>query len=137
MVDIQFADDPTAEAVKRATNRIQAAGKMPRGIVGGRALSYDADEDILQIHFDQLRRALIEHRMFEEADGFSSTELALLRIIETGPDRMRFDEIKAVAKDHDDIDDSLEDGTFQHYLRNLRDKGLVEHDHNQYTYLGP
>ena len=137
MVSIEFDDDPTAETIETAVERIQATGNMPRGITGGRALEYDGESETLRVNFDNLRQVLLEHRMFEEAEGFSSTEMALLRIIEAGPERMSFQEIQAQVADHDEIDSSLADSTLQYYLRKLRDKQLVEHGHNQYSYLGP
>jgi DNA-binding response OmpR family regulator len=136
MVDIKLADDPTPEEIERALSRIRPAGAMPRGIAGGRSLEYDEEEELLTVHFDKLRRNLIEHRLFEEAEGFSSKELTLLRILETGPDRMAFSEIRDEANEHDDLTD-LDENTYQHYLSRLRDKKLVEHNHNQYTYVGP
>jgi hypothetical protein len=136
MVDIAFADEPTADAIERALERIRPAGAIPRGIAGGRGLEFNAEDNCLIIHFDNLRRSLMEHRLFEEADGFSSTELALLRIVETGPDRMAYQEICELANAHEELAE-LEDDTYQYYLRRLRDKGLIEHAQNQYTYIGP
>jgi DNA-binding transcriptional ArsR family regulator len=136
MVDITFADDPTAAEIERALERIRPAGAMPRGIAGGRELEFDAEDEQFTVHFDNLRRSLIEHRLFEEAQGFSSSELTLLRIVEAGADRMSFGEICDTADDHDALAD-IEEDTYQHHLRRLRDKGLIEHQRNQYTYVGP
>jgi hypothetical protein len=136
MVDIAFADDPTAADIERALERIRPAGAMPRGIAGGRGLEFDAEEECLIVHFDNLRRSLIEHRLFEEAEGFSPTELALLGIVETGPDRMAYQEICELANAHEALE-GLENDTYQYYLRRLRDKGLIKHAQNQYTYIGP
>jgi repressor of nif and glnA expression len=71
--------------------------------------------------------------MFEEAAGFSSTEMELLRIIEQGPDRMSLAEIRVQIAESDAIQDELADTTIQYYLKNLREKELVTHNHNQYT----
>ena len=138
MVNIEFEDEPTTEDIEEVKGRIQATGNVPRGISGGRALEYDSDSETLRINFEQLSRTLIEHRMFEEAEGFSSTEMGLLRIVEQGPDRMAFSEIKSQTKVlTDDDDEPLADPTIHHYLRRLREKQLITHNHNQYTYDGP
>jgi hypothetical protein len=137
MVDIEFADDPTAATIERALDRIRPTGAMPRGIAGGRELEFDAEDEQLTVHFDNLRRSLIEHRLFEEAQGFSSPELALLRIVEAGPDRMSFREICEAAKDLDALADIEKEDTYHHHLGRLREKGLIKHDWNQYTYVGP
>ena len=137
MVDVEFDDDPTPDDIEGAIGRIQTTGSIPRGIAGGRALDYDADSETLRINFEQLSRTLVEHRMFEEAEGFSSTEMELLRIIEQGPDRMSINEIKAQVQDSESDEDALADSTIQYYLRKLREKQLITHNYNQYTYAGP
>lgn len=137
MVDIEFDDDPQLDDIERAINRIQKTGNIPRGIAGGRALDYDEDSETLRINFEQLTRTLVEHRMFEEAEGFSSTEIELLRVIEQGPDRMTINEIKGQVQDSENDQDAPADSTIQYYLRKLRKKQLVTHNHNQYTYAGP
>mgnify|MGYP000282908226 CR=1 FL=1 len=75
--------------------------------------------------------------MFEEADGFAPIQIELLRIIDTGPDRMAFNEIEAKVADNPNIEDEKDSSTLHYHLRQLREKNLVEHNHNQYTYIGP
>lgn len=139
MVDIEFDDEPSSDDVKETIERVRATGSMPRGIAGGRSLDYNEENGVLRVNFENLSKVLHEHRMFEEAKGFSSTQMDVLRTLEAGPNRMSLSEI---IEDVNDIrrernEEPLEKQTFQHHLRQLREKGLVEHEFNQYTYIGP
>ena len=137
MVAIEFDDDPTTTEVKRAIDRIRQAGNIPQGITGGRSFAYDDETETLRVNFDHLRKVLFEHRMFEEAEGFAPIQIELLRIIDAGPDRMAFSEIKAKVTENPNIEGKKDTSTLHYHLRKLREKNLVEHNHNQYTYIGP
>lgn len=139
MVDVDLTNEPTSKDLNGFIDRIQSTDTFPRGLTAGRLLSYDAGIDTLSIDFTQLKRVLLEHEMYEQAKGFSATRIDLLRVLEEGPDRMRFDEIKDTLNSYyeEQNGDALEDSTIQHYLRDLREKGLVDHQFNSYTYVGP
>ena len=52
---------------------------------------------------------------------------------------MRFDEIRTEINTYYESRDqeTLADQSIHHHLRNLREKELVDHEHNSYTYIGP
>lgn len=139
MIDIQFRSEPSPSEIQEIFDRIQSAGVFPRGVASMRAFEFDEDTETFVVDFEQLKRILLEHQMFQQAEGFNSTELDILRVLEAGRDRMRFDEIREATNLHrkDKNEDPLKNTTIQHYLRNLRKKNLISHEHNQYTYIGP
>lgn len=139
MVELQLTADPDPSEVQDFVNRIQPTGAMDRGLTASQVLKYDSESERLIIDFDQLKRVLLEHQQYQRARGFSDSAMDILRVIEEGPDRMRFQEIKDRVNDHyEEVGrDGLEEPTIHHHLRSLREFGLVEHEHNSYTYVGP
>lgn len=139
MVAPEFADSPTSEEVKSSLARFEKAKHFPRGITGGRPLKYDEESETLTVDFEQLTQVLLEHQMYEQARGFNSTEMDILRVIERDGDRLRFDQIKEAINEYREEEgrEPLEDSTIHHYLGNLRDKNLISHEFNDYSYLGP
>lgn len=139
MVIPEFGSEPDPSEIEEFVARLQPAGVLEREFTASQVLNFNSDSDTITIDFEQLKRVLLEHQQYQQAKGFSHTAMDILQVLEEGPDRMRFDEIKSNLNTYyEEIDrEPLADQTFQHYLRDLRDKGLVEHAHNSYTYVGP
>lgn len=139
MATTEFESEPNPTDIEEFIDRLQPAGVLERDITASQVLIYDSDSETLSIDFEKLKRVLLEHQQYQQAKGFSHTAMDILRVLEEGPDRMRFDEIRSDLNIYyeENGQETLADQTFQHYLRDLREKGLVEHAHNSYTYVGP
>lgn len=90
---------------------------------------------IWQINLQALWRLYYEHRRYTFAQGFSDTEMDVLRAVEfADSQRVSFKEIK----DSEWIQGSPSDSTLYNAIDGLIEKGLIERIvQNNYKYTGP
>lgn len=142
MLDIEFEDEPSMDEVEALLERVKSASYQ-RGGRTPKLMNVHPESDTLRINFEQLKHVILEHQMYEQAQGFTSNEVLVLRVLETGRDRMRFGEIEESVNERrkDASQPPLAESTIRNYVRKLRDKGLVETEGSGpttlYTYTGP